>query len=115
MVKLPAPAATSAAVSQTPSQVSTLGCREAIGAATKAVTPIATAPQPESEVKTADLSMVSRINRMLSTAWLSIRMGPLWLERIGAGSGTYPDYTIRGDIRQVLSIIKHGLDQPPPF
>jgi len=43
----------------------------------------------ESKLKTVDFSMASRINRMFSTAWLSIRMGPLSPERIGVGSDTY--------------------------
>src|SRR5205814_1828310 len=53
--------ATKASINQTASQARGVVCREAANAATSAVTPIATPPQPGTAVNSAALSMVSRM------------------------------------------------------
>ena len=53
--------ATNASINQTVSQARGVTCREAMAAATSAVIPMATPPQPGTAVNSAALSIVSRI------------------------------------------------------
>src|SRR5208337_2548656 len=67
----------------TPTHHTTCGRSEATTAAAKAVIPIITPPQPGTAVKEAALSMVSRMNRKSSMAWVGMGTGLERRERTG--------------------------------